>query len=243
MTERDDPYHRGSGWSDQTTVGHDTDAWREQTTPGITPVHGGPGAGATPTYPAGSGYGHDDGAAYGHGYAGPGAPPAGPPATAPDYSSRPVPFRRPDALAGLLLLLSGIAAGVSLLLRWVHGNDTTGWDLVHRAWNEARTDAGTIFRTGMWQPAAVVLGGAVLLVLGLLLFVPARTHRFLGALALLVSLVVGAGVLVPMSKAGWHVGRFDVGIWFAVAVGACGLLGALKALLTGPRSGTHPPRV
>ena len=30
----------------------------------------------------------------------------------------------------LLLLLAGIAAGVSLLLRWLTGSDLTGWDLV-----------------------------------------------------------------------------------------------------------------
>jgi hypothetical protein len=55
-------------------------------------------------------------------------------------------------------------------------------------------------------------------------------------LALLVSLVVGAGVLVPMADAAWNVSAFDVGTWFTAAVGGLGLLGALKALSTGPRT-------
>jgi hypothetical protein len=82
---------------------------------------------------------------------------------------------------------------------------------------------------------AVVFGGAALFLLGLLMYVPTKTHRFLGALALLVSLVVAAGVLVPLAAAGWDVSGFDVGFWFTVAVGGLGLLGALKALMTGPK--------
>ena len=75
----------------------------------------------------------------------------------------------------------------------------------------------------------------MLFLLGLLMFVPARTHRFLGALALLVSLVVGAAVLVPLADADWDVDRWAVGGWFTVAVAALGVLGALKALMTNAR--------
>ena len=47
-------------------------------------------------------------------------------------STTPVRVRRPDGLASLLLLLAGIAAGISLLLRWLPGSELTGWDLVRR---------------------------------------------------------------------------------------------------------------
>ncbi len=99
-----------------------------------------------------------------------------------------------------------------------------------------------MFRSGFWQPLAVILGGGVLFLLGLLMIVPARTHRFLGVLALLVSLTAGAGVLVPFARAGWDPSVFDAGLWTAVAVAGLGLLGALKAMLTGPRYGTHAPQ-
>jgi hypothetical protein len=229
MSERDEPYRPTGGWSpDQTTVRHDAEDWRDQTTPGITPVQGHPfsGAGATAAQPAG-GYGQPASPAYGYGD---GA------ATTPEYSSRPVAWRRPDALAALLLVLAGIAAGVSLLLRWARGDSHTGWGLIRLGIDQFSTSVGEVFRTGYWEPLAIVGGGAVLFLLGLLLFIPARTHRFLGVLAFLVALAAGAGALVALSGVHWQVRRFDVGFWFGVAVPVLGVLGALKAMLTGPKA-------
>jgi hypothetical protein len=154
---------------------------------------------------------------------------------APDYSTTPVAVRRADVLAGLLLLLAGMAAGVSVLLVWVNGG-ATGFELVRGGLDDAREGAATLGDTGSWQSLAVVGGGIVLFVLGLLMYVPARTHRFLGVLALLVSLLVAAGVLVPLADGDWDLTRWAVGAWFTVAVGGLGLLGALKALSTGPRT-------
>jgi hypothetical protein len=153
--------------------------------------------------------------------------------TTPDYTAEPVAVRRADSLAGLLLVLAGIAAGVSLLLVWVRGGGT-GLNQVRDGFGDL--PRGSQWSTGSWQPLAVVLGGGVLFLLGLLMYVPTKTHRFLGVLALLVALAVGAGVLVPLADANWHVSGFDVGFWFTVAVGGLGLLGALKALSTGPRT-------
>jgi hypothetical protein len=157
------------------------------------------------------------------------------PATAPDYSPRPIAVRRPDTLAALLLLLAGLAGGVSLLLRWLADDDATGLDLVRRGFDEVGQRVGEVFDTGFWQPVTVVLGGAVLFLLGLVLFVPARRHRFVGALALIVSLLVTAAVLIPLAEAGWDLSEFDVGFWFAIAVAVLGLIGSVKALLTGRR--------
>jgi hypothetical protein len=154
-------------------------------------------------------------------------------ATHPEYTAAPVAIRRADPFAGLLLVLAGIAAGVSLLLVWVRGGDI-GLDLVRGGVEDVAN--GALWSTGSWQPLAVVFGGAALFLLGLLMYVPTKTHRFLGVLALLVSLVVAAGVLVPLAEAGWDVAGYDVGAWFTVAVGGLGLLGALKALSTGPRT-------
>jgi hypothetical protein len=155
------------------------------------------------------------------------------PATRPDYRDAPVVVRRADTLAGLLLLLAGIAAGVSLLVVWVHGG-ATGLDLLRAGTDDPGAAPGLVDEGG-WEVPAVVGGGAVLLVLGLLAYVPARTHRLLGALALLVSLVVAAGVLVPLADLDWDLQRWAVGSWLAAAVAALGFLGALKALSTSPR--------
>jgi hypothetical protein len=234
MSERDQtPYASGSrSVQDETTTYRAADdSWREQTTPGITPVRADDGPGGLFT-----------GASHGATAVGPGTPGwsgQDPAATSPRYSTQPVAVRRGDPLAALLLLLAGIAAGVSLLLDWLPREDTRGWDVLKAAWDDVSDNGfGSLFDTGFWQPAAVFLGGAVLFVLGLLVLVPARAHRFLGLVGLLVSLAVAAGVLVPLSKNGWDLGEFRVGFYVAMGVAALGLLGSLKALLTGPKYGT-----
>jgi len=170
-----------------------------------------------------------------HGYVGPGENYY----TTPQYSTTPVKIRRADALAALLLILAGIAAGVSLLLSWLPRDDSQGLDILKLGFRTISDEGlGEFFSSGMWQPLAVMLGGGVLFILGLLMLVPARSHRFLGLLALLVSFAAAAGVLVPLADQGWKLGDFRVGFYFAIAVAVLGILGSLKALLTGPKVGT-----
>ncbi|TQN41437.1 hypothetical protein FHU33_0805 [Blastococcus colisei] len=148
--------------------------------------------------------------------------------TAPDYSDRPVAIRGPESLGGLLLILAGIAAAISLVLDWLADGDISGWGLVRNGFD----DLGGIFDDGLWQPLAIVLGGGVLFLLGLMLWLPMKSHRFLGLLALLVSAAVTAGVLVPLADADWDLGFFGPGFWCAIAVAVLGLLGSLKALVS-----------
>ena len=158
----------------------------------------------------------------------PDPPPGG---TAPIYSSEPVARRGPESLGGLLLLLAGVAAAVSLVLEWLADRDDTGWDLVRAGFE----DLDEIVDTGLWQPIAIVLGGGVLLLLGIAMWLPARSHRLLGLLGLVVSGLVVWAVVVPLSDAGWELEFFGAGFWCAIAVAVLGVLGSLKALLTGRR--------
>jgi hypothetical protein len=155
--------------------------------------------------------------------------------TTPKYSTTPIALRRPDAFAALMLVLAGVAAAVSLFLNWLSGEDENGLDLVRRGFDTLGDGLGEVFTTGFWQPLTIVLGGGLLFLFGLLMFVPAKTHRFLGVLALIVSLCAAAAVLVPLARAGWDFSEFDLGFWFAIAVPVLGLLGSLKALLSGPK--------
>jgi hypothetical protein len=157
------------------------------------------------------------------------------PSTRPDYWDAPVVVRRADTLAGLLLLLAGIAAGVSLLVVWMNGG-AIGLDMVRHGLEDLNRDPQRLAGRNTWEPLAVAFGGAVLFLIGLLVFVPAKTHRFLGAIALIVTLVVAAGVLVPLANANWDLDHWAVGGWFTAAVAGLGLLGAFKALATNPRS-------
>jgi hypothetical protein len=155
-----------------------------------------------------------------------------PGSTAPDHPESPRPERRQDPVAALLLLLAGIATGFSLLLRWLADDGVTGLTLVKDGFTSLGDGVREVMATGYVQPLTIVLGGGVLFLLGLLLLVPARRHRFVGLLALVVALLVTVAVLVPLAIAGWDLGFFTIGFWFAIAVAVLGLLGALKALIT-----------
>ncbi|WP_448642521.1 hypothetical protein [Geodermatophilus sp. URMC 63] len=148
--------------------------------------------------------------------------------------------RRPDLVGGVLLLLAGVADAASVWLPWDRDGDVSGLSLVVRAVDAAREGVAELGRTGLWQPAAVAVGGVVLLVLGLLLLRPARGHRVSGVLALGVALAVAAAVVGRLVDVGWDVRSFGPGAWCAVAVAGLGVLGALKAVLTAPRVTTVP---
>jgi hypothetical protein len=163
-----------------------------------------------------------------------GAPPS-PGATTPEYSSAPMTAKRQDPVASLFLLVSGIAAGLSLLLPWLADRDVTGLTLVKDAFSALGDGVGELTGTGYIQPLTIVLGGGVLFLLGLLLLVPARGHRAVGLVVLVVALLVTVAVLVPLAVAGWDLAFFGIGFWFAIAVAVLGLLGAVKALLTRPK--------
>lgn len=143
--------------------------------------------------------------------------------------------RRVEWFGGVALVLAGVTAAVSLGLPWWRGAGATGVTLVEQGLGILGSGIGPLGRSGLWQPVVIVLGGGVLLLLGLLLFRPARTHRVTGLLALLVTLAVAAGVVVPIADANWSTGSFGTGMWLAVAVAVLGLVGAVKAMETAPR--------
>jgi hypothetical protein len=155
--------------------------------------------------------------------------------TLPQYSAAPIAVRRQDPVAALLLLVAGLAAGISLLLPWLVDDDVTGLTLVKDAFTALGEGVGELIGTGYIQPLTIVLGGGGLFLLGLLVLVRARSHRLVGLVALVVALLVTAAVVVPLAIAGWDLGAFGVGFWFAIAVAVLGLLGALKAVATRPR--------
>jgi hypothetical protein len=168
-----------------------------------------------------------------------GASPATDP-TLPQYSAAPIAVKRQDPVAALFLLVAGLFAGISLLLPWLADDDVTGLTLVKNAFTTLGDGVGELIGTGYIQPLTIVLGGVVLFLLGVLLLAPARSHRLVGLLALVVALLVTMAVLVPLAAAGWDLGAFGIGFWFAIAVAVLGLLGALKALVTRPRPAGGP---
>jgi hypothetical protein len=144
-------------------------------------------------------------------------------------------LKRPDAVAAGALVLAGVAANVSLLVSWSPGEEPTGLSLVQRGGAALDSGLTETVRGDVWAPLVVVLSGGLLVLLGFLLLVPARTHRLVGLVALAVSLAATAAVLFVLSDVDWQTDRFGPGTWCAVAVPVLGLLGSLKAMLTAPR--------
>lgn len=161
------------------------------------------------------------------------APPA--PETALERQVRVVTLPRADPLAGITLVLAGIAAAASLLVPWRAGDPETGSSLVRGGLAAVGSGMGDHGRSAVWEPPAIVIGGALLLLLGVLLFLPARTHRVVGVLALFLSAGVCTAVLFRIARVGWVTEHFGPGTWLSVAVALLGILGALKAMLTVPR--------
>jgi hypothetical protein len=169
--------------------------------------------------------------------------PAAPREPALEDQVRVVALPRADPLAGMALMLAGVAAAGSLLAPWQDGRSESGSTLVRTGLAALGSGFGDIGRSGVWEPPGVVIGGALLLLLGVLLFLPARTHRVVGVLALFVTAGVCTAVLFRAAGLGWAPERFGPGMWLAVAVGGLGLLGALKAMLTVPRVTVRRRRV
>lgn len=141
--------------------------------------------------------------------------------------------RRADPVGAGILVLAGVAANVSLLLSWSPGAGPSGLTLVQRGIEVFR--AGPVGLQGTyWQPPVVVLSGGLLVLLGLLLLVAARTHRLVGVLALTVALTAATALVLLVVESGLVDDRFGPGMWCAVAVPVLGVLGSLKAMLTVP---------
>jgi hypothetical protein len=161
--------------------------------------------------------------------------PSAPPEPALEHQIRVVALPRTDPLAGIALVLAGIAAAGSLVLPWRAGQPETGSSLVREGLAAVGSSFGDIGHSGVWEPPVIVIGGALLLLLGVLLFLPARTHRVVGVLALFLTAGVCTAVLFRVAGVGWVTERFGPGMWLAIAVAGLGVLGALKAMLTVPR--------
>jgi hypothetical protein len=167
--------------------------------------------------------------------------PAGQALEVPPSDAGIVVLRRADRIGALALVLAGVAANMSLSFSWSPGEAPTGLSLVQAGVELLRAGVGTSVPSGLWEPLVVVLSGGLLVVLGFLLLIPARTHRFMGVLALVVSLAAAVAVVLLMADGGWGADQFGPGMWCAVAVPVLGALGALKAMLTAPHVTIHPP--
>ena len=209
-----------------------SDVLTDRTVPGISLT----GA-ITPDEPMILGFPAEDGPADGDRTEAPDSWPEQPvaPDTGPVAEVRLVTLPRPDPAAALALVLAGAAAVGSLWVPWWQDRGGTGWSVVRRGLALGGSGVGKLGRSDLWPPPVIVLGGVLLFLIGVVLFLPERSHRIAGVLALLVASGPIAGVLFLIARADWTSARFGPGMWLAVVVPVLGLLGALKAMLRTPR--------
>jgi len=145
------------------------------------------------------------------------------------YATEAVAVRRPDPLAGMMMVLAGVGIGVSLLLEWVQ--DVSGYDIFVPSLGRV----GSFFSDGVWQPLVIVIGAAVLLLIGLLAFIPGKSRRVLGLIALLIAVGIAAAVLTALIDVDFDLAAFELGFYVVIGAAVLGLLGALKAAVTPPK--------
>ena len=106
----------------------------------------------------------------------------------------------PTCLAALLLISAGIAAALSLVLPWLAHDGTTGLTCVRHGL-AAPGHLSARASGSRWRSCSAA---ACCSCWACWSSCPARSHRFLGVLALLVSLLVATAVLVPLADAKWQ---------------------------------------
>lgn len=158
-------------------------------------------------------------------------------------TSAPAPIRSSvtaDPIAGMLLILAGVAGILELLLPWKRAvkllsGDATGWKLFEISRNQSLSAGDTL---ALYSVLGVAVAGGACLLLGLAMFAPIDHHP-LGAIALLLSVLSIGGaawyVLRTRSAVGGVAAVFEqgeIGFYLFLAAGVIGLIGAIKALAT-----------
>ncbi|MTD57215.1 hypothetical protein [Amycolatopsis pithecellobii] len=135
--------------------------------------------------------------------------------------------------AAIVLILGGLAGLLQFFLEWFSFRDqvVTGKDVADLAGvaDTAGSSAGTMIMIGVYL---VLVGGGVSLLGGAVLFVPMRGgKRVLGALLLVVSLAMIAGMIFWLAAGIPNPDSTGPGYYFFLGAGAVTLIGSVIALI------------
>jgi len=147
-----------------------------------------------------------------------------------------------DPVAGLLLIVSGVAGILELLLPWRAAVRTlpsygslTGWDFFVLGRGQALAAGDTL---ALYTVLGVAVAGGACVLLGLAMFAPIDHHP-LGAIALLASVASFGGALwwvlrnrLSAGGIGAVLAQGQIGFYLFLSAGLMGLIGAIKALAT-----------
>lgn len=131
----------------------------------------------------------------------------------------------PNAIGAVLLILAGVLAFGSGFASWgrVYGAGVGGLELVQVL--ETLSPEGYTPVVGQ-AITGVVVGGVIVVLCGCLMLAPLRTHRPVGTVAALVTVVMVVAVVVVAVKLG-DLFAGGVGAWLFVLGPALALLGSV----------------
>lgn len=151
---------------------------------------------------------------------------------------------RADPVAGIILLVAGVAGVAQLFLSWTSRvlgvglpGEITGWQWFKAAKELGPADLGASIAA--YSGLLVAVGGGALVLLALAMFAPIN-HRPLGAAGLLLSVAATGAALCWVLHNRSSLGGFgamtesaELGWFLFLSSGLIGVIGSLKALATG----------
>lgn len=198
------------------------------------PYGGQPGYGQQPGYPQQQPYGAPQSGAfpqpYGPGYGQPYGPGYGP--GGPGWGPAP----KNDFVSAIILIIGGLLGVLQSFLPWIdssfEGIHVNGLDIANAAGQASGGDlsssASTLIQIAVW---AVLIGGGLLVLCGVVLFVPMRNRKITGAIALVISVVMVVGAILWLTNGEANPDSTAVGYYFFLAAGVVGLIGSIVALV------------
>ncbi|HET6504523.1 MAG TPA: hypothetical protein VFG87_27555 [Amycolatopsis sp.] len=148
-------------------------------------------------------------------------------------AKRPKPLTRPNPVAVTLLVIGGLAGVLQYFLPWFStaGYSVTGGDIAGLA-RQVSTVSGdaTLVEAGI---AAVLIDGALVVLLGGVSVIPMRGRRLLGAVSLVLSLVMAAGAACVLISGMGAIDTASVGYYLFLFAGIPAVIGSIVTLVRG----------
>ncbi|GHF68848.1 hypothetical protein FHX82_003515 [Amycolatopsis bartoniae] len=143
---------------------------------------------------------------------------------------------RPNIFAGVLLDLGGLFGVLQFFLPWIDSSfsnvHVNGMDIAELAGQASALGASasesTLIQIGVWT---VLVGGALALLLGAVMFVPMRSHRPLGAIALVLSVLMVLGAVFWLTGGEANPDSTSVGYYFFLFSGVIALIGSIVGVV------------
>ncbi|SFK29138.1 hypothetical protein SAMN05421835_11788 [Amycolatopsis sacchari] len=153
----------------------------------------------------------------------------------PGQWGQPPALSRPNIWAGAVLVLGGLFGVLQFFLPWIDSSfsnvHATGMDVADLASAASAFGAGssaTLIEIGVW---AVLIGGALEILLGATMFVPMRNHRPIGVVTLVLSVFMVVGAVFWLTGGDPNPDSTSLGYYFFLIAGVVSLIGGVLGVV------------